>query len=177
MNCSNLFSHLTGSKPLKLMVVLAMLSLNFGCGEQTTQSTSETQIMPTEEKPLAIEGGDRALENLADGDYFYGESPQPDVPSKLYLVFRKTNTSMTGFRYAYQTDNSSCFQGTADTPKTVNNVKAAYLSPDPQGDKIQWKMTDDVPIDLSQLSQISFDKAPEFATRNMQECLAAFEPQ
>lgn len=113
-----------------------------------------------------------SITNLPDGNYFYGESPQSDEPGQKYLIFRKTGNLIAGQKYLFQTDDSICFQGIAES-STINNVEIAYFEPSKEG--LKWYFDKEQPIPISGLHQIDFAKAPQLSTANMQECLKVFQ--
>ena len=60
------------------------------------------------------------IENLADGFYLYGEVPNANGFGKHYVVFGKSDKTITGYSYVTNTDNIYCFQGTARGNQIVN---------------------------------------------------------
>ncbi|MBE9126941.1 MULTISPECIES: hypothetical protein [unclassified Coleofasciculus] len=128
---------------------------------------------PQPSKPQTSEDSDRTIKSLPDGDYFYGESTQLDSPGSRYLVFRKTGNSLIGQEYVFQTDNSHCFKGTANA-STIDNVKIAYFEPSTEGEGAKWSFDERQSIKTSELNPLNFEKVPEFATSNLQECIKIF---
>ncbi len=123
---------------------------------------------PAPAKPQTAPDNNQDIKNLPDGNYFYGESPEVNQPGSKYLVFTKTGNVLIGQEYLLQTDNSHCFKGTADV-NTISNVKIAYFEPAVEGAK--WSFDEMESIKISELHQHGFEKAPEFATQNLQECI------
>ena len=113
----------------------------------------------------------QSIKDLPDGTYFYGESPVTDSPGRKYLVFQKNGNSVTGQEYFWQTDNSHCFNGIV-RDHAINNVEIAYLEPALEGAK--WSFAQMDAIETRGLYQLGFEKAPEFAINNLQECLKLF---
>ena len=66
---------------------------------------------------------DRTIQQLADGDYFYGETPTPNQAEAGYLVFRKTGSNIAGLFYQQGTNLSFCFQGTTKPNSTKSVTK------------------------------------------------------
>lgn len=54
--------------------------------------------------------------SLADGNYLYGRSPQPDVLGAEYLVFQVRNNKVVGAFYAPQSE-FNCFYGSIEPQK------------------------------------------------------------
>lgn len=121
--------------------------------------------------PAANTTTTQGLRGLPDGDYFYGELPETDKTGHKYLIFRKTGNLVTGQEYLFQTDQSNCFRGTADT-NGIANVKVAYFELSREGTK--WFFDERDSIKTSDFHRFSFEKAPDFASRNLQECINIF---
>lgn len=119
-------------------------------------------------KPGTENQPNQEIKSLPDGDYFYGESPEYDQPGSKYLVFRKSGNLIIGQEYFLQTDSSHCFRGTAEV-NSINNVKIAYS--EPSNEEFKWSFGELDSIKISQLYQLSWEKVPEFAATNLQECL------
>jgi hypothetical protein len=111
------------------------------------------------------------IKNLPDGNYFYGESPELNRPGSKYLVFKKKGDLIIGQEYFLQTDSSQCFRGTANS-SNINNVKTAYLEPSDDGMQFAFGQIDS--IGTNNLHQLGFEKAPDFATDNLQQCIKVF---
>ncbi len=111
------------------------------------------------------------IKNLPDGNYFYGESTESNRPGKEYLVFKKKGDLIIGQQYVLQTDNAHCFRGTANSSQ-INNVKTAYFQPSDDGMKLAFGQID--AIGTNNLHQLGFEKAPDFATDNLQQCIRVF---
>lgn len=111
------------------------------------------------------------IKNLPDGNYFYGESPDSNTPGKRYMIFKKKGDLIIGQEYLLQTDNSQCFRGTANSSQ-INNVKTAYF--EQSGDGLQWAFRQMDSIGTKDLHQLGFEKAPDFATQHLQECIQVF---
>jgi hypothetical protein len=154
--------------------IFATVAILAGCGDPQMTRESETPTTPPTLNPETTSEnvGDRGLENLPDGEYFYGQSPTPDAPGQLYVVFRKTANSMSGLKYAFQTDNSGCFQGIAQGEKVVN-LQGAYAQPSRDG--LQWSMEQNLePLDLTGFHSIGFENIPDYAQQSFQQCVAIF---
>lgn len=111
------------------------------------------------------------IKNLPDGNYFYGESPELNRPGSKYLVFKKKGDLIIGQEYFWQTDSSQCFRGTANS-SNINNVKTAYFEPSDNGMQLAFGQID--AIGTNNLHQLGFEKAPDFATENLQQCIRVF---
>lgn len=128
----------------------------------------KSPLAPAIQRP---QGENQSLKDLPDGTYFYGESPVTDSPGRKYLVFQKNGNSVTGQEYFWQTDNSHCFNGIV-RDHAINNVEIAYLEPALEGAK--WSFAQMDAIETRGLYQLGFEKAPDFAVNNLQECLKLF---
>mgnify|MGYP005843993709 CR=1 FL=1 len=133
--------------------------------------TNQNQIRPTPPVEQAANSLNQGLKNLPDGDYFYGELPETNSTGSKYVVFRKTGNLITGQEYILQSDHSNCFRGTAEV-NGIANVKIAYLEPSRDGAK--WSFGERDSITTNELHPLSFEKAPDFATRNLRECINLF---
>ncbi len=132
----------------------------------------ETQIaLLRPPKPEAAPSSFMDIKNLPDGNYFYGESAEFNSPGREYLIFKKKGDLIIGQRYALQTDSSECFRGTANS-FNINNVKTAYFEPSDNG--LQWAFGQTDAIGTNNLHQLGFEKAPDFATQHLQECIRVF---
>ncbi|MCA1994036.1 MAG: hypothetical protein LDL41_18615 [Coleofasciculus sp. S288] len=131
--------------------------------------TNQTRPIPPIEQ--AANSKNQGLKNLPDGYYFYGELPETNSTGSKYVVFRKTGNLITGQEYILQSDHSNCFRGTADV-NGIANVKIAYLEPSREGAK--WSFGERDSITTNELHPLSFEKAPDFATRNLRECINLF---
>lgn len=65
--------------------------------------------------------------SLADGNYLYGRSPQPDVLGAEYLVFQVRNNKVVGAFYVPQSE-FSCFYGSIETQEMDIAVVDPYDS-------------------------------------------------
>lgn len=138
-----------------------------------TQALSPTAGKPQTHSSLPLKPStgtstNQVIKTLPDGDYFYGESPELNSPGRKYVVFRKTGNLIVGQEYFLQTDTSHCFRGTADL-NSIDNVKIAYFEPSLEGAK--WLFGELESIKTTDLHQLGFEKAPEFATANLRECI------
>lgn len=132
----------------------------------------ETQIaLLRPPKPEASPSSFMDIKNLPDGNYFYGESPEFNSPGREYLVFKKKGDLIIGQQYVLQTDNAHCFRGTANSSQ-INNVKTAYFQPSDNGMELAFGQIDS--IGTNNLHQLGFEKAPDFATENLQQCIRVF---
>ena len=122
-------------------------------------------------KPEADPSSFMDIKNLPDGNYFYGESPELNRPGSKYLVFKKKGDLIIGQEYFWQTDSSHCFRGTANR-SDINNVKTAYFEPSDNGMQLAFGQIE--AIGTNNLHQLGFEKAPDFATDNLQQCIKVF---
>lgn len=144
---------------------------DFASTPPETQAFSPTLSKPEPfSLPPSSEESDRTIKSLPDGDYFYGESTQLDSPGSRYLIFRKTGNLLIGQEYFFQTDNSHCFKGTANM-STIENVRIAYFELSTEGGSAKWSFEERESIKTSELNPLNFEKAPEFVTDNLQECM------
>ena len=111
------------------------------------------------------------IKNLPDGNYFLGASPESNLPGSKYLVFKKKGDLIIGQEYFLQTDSSQCFRGTANS-SDINNVKTAYFEASDNG--LEWAFGQIDSIGTNNLHQLGFEKAPDFATENLQQCIKVF---
>ncbi len=144
----------------------------------STQPTHQIPPVPKANQPRpnlpvnqAANNTIQGLKTLPDGDYFYGEFPDAISTGRKYLVFRKTGNLITGQEYIFQTDQSHCFTGTADINNIVN-VKIAYR--EPSKDDGKWLFSERESIKTNELHRLGFEKAPDFAASNLQECIKVF---
>jgi hypothetical protein len=142
---------------------------------KATEPPPQPPSVPKKAVPAPVtrppQAEDRGIQDLPDGTYFYGESPVTDSPGRKYLVFQKRGNSVTGQEYFLQTDNSHCFSGTV-RDDAINNVEIAYLEPAMEGAK--WSFAQMDAIETSGLYPLGFEKAPDFAINNLQECIKLF---
>jgi hypothetical protein len=130
-------------------------------------------VPPPLPKPPGVDNRKPTIKNLPDGNYFYGESAEFDRPGSRYLVFIKTADRLIGQEYFWQTEHSRCFKGVANE-NMVKNVKVAYREPSMEAEDVQWSFEDMNPIKLNEFQAISWDKAPDFAKNNLQDCVKIF---
>ncbi|MEQ9549383.1 MAG: hypothetical protein RIM23_07170 [Coleofasciculus sp. G3-WIS-01] len=130
-------------------------------------------VPPPLPKPPGVDTPKPTMKGLPDGSYFYGESAEFDRPGSRYLVFIKTDDRLIGQEYFWQTEQSRCFKGIANE-NIVKNVKTAYREPSREAEEVQWSFEDMNPIKLSELQPIGWEKAPDFAKSNLQECVKLF---
>ena len=130
-------------------------------------------VPPPLPKPPGVDNRKPTITNLPDGNYFYGESAEFDRPGSRYLVFVKTDNVLIGQEYFWQTEHSHCFKGIVNE-NTVKNVKIAYRQPSLEAEDAQWSFEDMKPIRISDFQSISWDKTPDFAKNNLQDCVKIF---
>lgn len=131
-------------------------------------------VPPLFPKPPNLDQPKPTIKNLPDGNYFYGESVDLDRPGNRYLIFIKTDNVLIGQEYLWQTEYSRCFKGIANE-NIVQNVKAAYRQPSIAAEDVQWSFEVINPIKLTEFHSISWDKAPDSAKANLQDCLKIFK--
>jgi hypothetical protein len=69
----------------------------------------------------------KVIQDLPDGNYFYGADSNPYKVGTDYLIFKKVDRILTGMQYLAGSGSNSCFTGTIQDDKIVNATEA-YLS-------------------------------------------------
>jgi hypothetical protein len=102
----------------------------------------------------AVKAGDRAkpsvktadnrssqsIETLADGTYFYGQSPEVNQVGKTYYLFKKRGDQATGLVFAPRSGDSPCFTGTIQGNQ-IKRVTLAFASYDRSGKNANWALS------------------------------------
>jgi hypothetical protein len=143
-------SPATVSGKLSLTAAFTLLTLAFVGGE--TPAIGQTQ--PSQSNPASEQ---------ASGTYLYGETPQPNLWSKAYVVFQRQNGKVVGAIYSPNSE-FDCFAGSQNN-KTLS-VKSVST------DKPQISAAQ---INLSKLHQIKTVSANE--QRILSVCKQAVESQ
>ena len=76
------------------------------------------------------------IQNLPDGNYTYGEIPEPGIIRNNYLAFRKSGDMVTGMSYYPHSGGFPCFQGTAQGNNIINATVITPVMGEPGKDDI-----------------------------------------
>jgi hypothetical protein len=120
----------------------------------------------------------KTIEDLPDGNYLYGENPDPSASARNYVVFRKMSNTLVGLQYYTNSGSFSCFAGESKNDKIINATKAYPI----MGETPKWDFYRGETIDFHSINtnkadvkyQISFNKIPSFAVKRFQECQSIF---
>ncbi|MFB2939489.1 hypothetical protein ACE1B6_29905 [Aerosakkonemataceae cyanobacterium BLCC-F154] len=97
-------------KGLEISLAALMLITGFSTGEVNATPKKDT---PTATKTEVTQARNSSAKpaNLSNGVYLYGQSPQPEVIGKEYVVFEVRNGRVIGAVY-YPRSEFNCFYGT-----------------------------------------------------------------
>ncbi|MEG4800450.1 hypothetical protein QUB63_06320 [Microcoleus sp. ARI1-B5] len=114
----------------------------------------------------------QTLQNLPDGQYFYGEIPEANRIATQYMIFQKTGETFTAFEYRSNTSDNSCLKGTIS--QNTFNIKTVAYPPDPGYDRPKWEFSSGKPFDFSKWYQLNISQLPDFGEKKLAECVRAF---
>jgi hypothetical protein len=124
----------------------------------------------------------KTIQDLPDGDYFYGEHPDPSKSAKNYIVFRKVGNALTGIQYYTATESWGCFTGEVNRDKVINATKASLerIESERTGRfaPLEWKFSTNQTLDFHAVNtgksnvryNIGFDKTPSFGLKGFESC-------
>lgn len=161
MNSSN--RKLFGA--IALTFALSLASCQPPSTPDTPEDIPEPQVSPN---PAS-----NGLSTMPDGNYFYGETDNPQAPGQQYLIFEKSGSQIVGQFYRFGTDSSSCFQGKAGNDR-IDDVTNAYFNSELMGNLEEgqnpWIVEKGEPIALDPFVEIGISEAPDFAVQQIDEC-------
>jgi len=140
----------------------ARIIQEFNAAGCTASLLSKQQNQKTDE-------ANRRIQNLPDGNYYYGESLVPNSSGSDYLIFRKKGNKVTGMRYPVPGE-TSCFTGTASSG-AITNVTVEFMELGEGGKRELLRGKD---IDLGSYYKLRFNQAPGGGTKFIQECTKVF---
>lgn len=114
----------------------------------------------------------QTLQNLPDGQYFYGEVPEPNRIATQYMIFQKTGETFTAFEYRSNTSDNSCLKGKIS--QNTFNIQTIASPPDPGYDRLKWQYSSGKPFDFSKWHQLNISQLPDFGEKKLAECVRAF---
>lgn len=112
------------------------------------------------------------LQNLPDGQYFYGEAPEANRIATQYMIFQKTGENFTAFEYRSNTSDNSCLTGTIS--QNTFNIQTIASPPDPGYDRPKWQFSSGKPFDFSKWHQLNSSQQPDFGEKKLAECIRVF---
>jgi hypothetical protein len=125
-------------------------------------------------------GVSKTIQDLPDGNYFYGADPSSYKAGVDYLVFKKAGRTLVGVQYHAGSGSNSCFIGEIQADKVVNATEAYSVPGDNRDLPSQWEFLDKQTVNFHSINtgksdvkyNIGFEKAPDFANRSYKKCLS-----
>lgn len=114
----------------------------------------------------------QTLQNLPDGQYFYGEVPEANRMATQYMIFQKDGETFTAFEYRSNTSDNSCLKGTIS--QNTFNIQTIASPPDPGYDRPKWEFSSGKPFDFSKWHQLNISQIPNFGEKKLAECIRTF---
>ncbi|MEO6860339.1 MAG: hypothetical protein ABI180_02140 [Microcoleus sp.] len=116
----------------------------------------------------------QTLQNLPDGQYFYGEVPFANRIATQYMIFQKTGESFTAFEYRNNTSDNSCLKGIIS--QNTFNIQTIASPPTPNRgyDRHKWEFSSGKPFDFSKWHQLNISQLPDFGENKLAECIRVF---
>ena len=121
--------------------------------------------------PSGDQRSSKSIEDLPEGQYFYGETQNISQRGAKFVVFSKVKRSVIGQEYTSNTGGSACFAGKIASGNVVDAViGTAELGGD-------WEFVRKKEFDLGRLGNreslkydLGFENRPAFAKNSIQNC-------
>lgn len=132
---------------------------------ETTQPAATERSSPTSQSPPS-----HPIQNLPNGDYFYGKTSQANQVGQEYAFFRKSGNAITGIGYKRNTSYAYCFRGKINN-NTIANATFIVL-PD-EYDISQTRLNQS--LDLSRFRRLTGSDEQVNTRKKLTECFQLFE--
>lgn len=140
-----------------------------------TSMANENPIKSTryQQSDSTVAQSRQTIQSLPDGDYLYGEVSYPNQGGRKYVIFRKSDNVITGFKYTRNTDAISCFQGRVNSNIIANATIAEWPEPEPRS-SVRVLFSTGKSIDLSRFYRINGFDSQVNSTASIRKCNQVF---